>query len=143
MLREQSVKVGAAGLGDGHRDSGAQTLVIESPTLSMNTTSFVQVALPQVAAIAVFILACRAYLQHRSFGFLLLVFGFGIGALLATSSLLAFCGGPALFAELQAQVPGLWIATTFGPALCFVLGFLLLGKGSSAAAPRSKSSSSK
>ena len=107
----------------------------------MNTSAFVHGALPQVASILVFILACRAYLQHRSFGFLLLVFGFGIGALLATSSLLAFFGGPALLAEVQTQVPGFWIATTFGAALCFLLGFLLLGK--SAAAPKSKSSSAK
>ncbi|MBK8474770.1 MAG: hypothetical protein IPL39_00260 [Opitutaceae bacterium] len=109
----------------------------------MNTSALIHVALPQAVSIAVFILACRAYLQHRSFGFLLLVFGFGIGALLATSSLITFFGGPALLAELQAQVPGLWIATTFGATLCFLLGFLLLGKGSTAAAPRSKGSSAK
>lgn len=107
----------------------------------MNTSALVHVALPQVATIAVFILACRAYLQHRSFGFLLLVFGFGIGALLATSSLITFFGGPSLIAELVAQVPSLWIVITFGATLCFLLGFFLLGK--SAAAPKSKSSSAK
>lgn len=105
----------------------------------MNTSALVHVALPQVAAIVVFILACRAYLQHRSFGFLLLVFGFGIGALLAASGLIVFCGGPSLLGELQAQVPGLGLATTYGPVVLYLFGFLLLGKGAPAAKTKSKS----
>lgn len=107
----------------------------------MNFTALVHVALPQVASIAVFILACRAYLRHRSFGFLLLVFGFGLGALAAASSLLAFCGGPALLAALEPEVPGLRLVMTFGPVLVFLFGFLLLGNGG--AAPKNKSTSAK
>ena len=115
-------------------------------TTSMNTSALVHSALPQVASILVFILACRAYLQHRSFGFLLLVFGFGIGALLSVSSLVSDCGGPSLVAEVAAQVPGFWIATTYGAAACFLLGFLLLGNGGgggSKSKSKSKSSSDK
>jgi hypothetical protein len=110
----------------------------------MTTSSLVHGALPQVASILVFILACRAYLKQRSFGFLLLVFGFGIGALLATSSLVTVCGGPSLVAEVAAQVPGFWIATTYGAAGCFLLGFLLLGKGGgSSSKGKSKGSAEK
>ncbi|HLP02506.1 MAG TPA: hypothetical protein VK163_10825 [Opitutaceae bacterium] len=109
----------------------------------MNTSALLHGAMPQVASIIVFILACRAYLQQRSFGFLLLACGFGIGAVLAASALIASFGGPSLMAELGAQVPGFWIATTYGPAVSFLLGFLLLGKGKAAAAPKSKSSSAK
>ena len=106
----------------------------------MNTSALIHGALPQVASILVFILACRAYLQHRSFGFLLLVCGFGLGALVAASSLIAYCGSPALLAELQ--VPGLWIVTTFGPALFFLFGFLLLGKSGAVSASKGKSRAS-
>ncbi|MFT3830876.1 MAG: hypothetical protein QM691_14330 [Opitutaceae bacterium] len=109
----------------------------------MNTSALLHSALPQAASIVVFILACRAYLQHRSFGFLLLALGFGLGALLAGSALVASFGGPSLLAEVGAQVPGLWIATTYGPAVSFLFGFLLLGKGKAVAAPKSKSSSAK
>ena len=111
-------------------------------TTSMNTSALVHSALPQVASILVFILACRAYLQHRSFGFLLLVFGFGIGALLAASSLVTYCGGPSLVVEVAGQVPGFWIVTTFGAAVCFLLGFLLLGKSGASSASKGKSKGS-
>ncbi|HLP09546.1 MAG TPA: hypothetical protein VK178_15390 [Opitutaceae bacterium] len=109
----------------------------------MNTSALLHGALPHVASIIVFILACRAYLQQRSFGFLLLACGFGIGAVLAASALITHFGGPSLVVELGMSVPGLWIATLYGPALLFLFGFLLLGKGKSAAAPKSKSSSAK
>ena len=108
----------------------------------MNTNAIIHGALPQAASILVFILACRAYLKQRSFGFLLLVFGFGIGALLSVSSLVTFCGGPSLVAEVAAEVPGFWIATTYGAAVCFLLGFLLLGKGGGGSKSKSKSKSS-
>ena len=112
-------------------------------TTSMNTSALVHSALPQVASILVFILACRAYLKQRSFGFLLLVFGFGIVALLAGSSLVTVWGGPSLATE-AAQVPGFWIATTYGPSVCFLLGLLLLGKGGgSSAKGKSKGASDK
>lgn len=112
----------------------------------MTTSTLVHGVLPQTASILVFILACRAYLKQRSFGVLLLVFGFGIGALLSVSSLVTVCGGPSLVAEVAAQVPGFWIATTYGAAACFLLGFLLLGNGGgggSKSKSKSKSSSDK
>ena len=115
----------------------------QSDTTFMTTSALVHGALPHAASILVFILACRAYLKQRSFGFLLLVFGFGIAALLAGSSLVTVCGGPSLAAE-AAQVPGFWIATTYGPSVCFLLGFLLLGKGGgSSAKGKSKGASDK
>lgn len=107
----------------------------------MNTTALVHTVLPQVASLAVFVLACRAYLQQRGFGFLLLVFGFGLAAVVAASSLVAFFGGPLFLSQLEAQVPALWIVTAYGSPLLFLFGFLLLGKGAAAAAPKSKTKS--
>jgi len=110
----------------------------------MLSSALIHSALPHAASILVFILACRAYLKQRSFGFLLLVFGFGIAALLATSSLVTVCGGPSLVAAVAAQVPGFWIVTIYGAVVCFLLGFLLLGKGGgSSAKGKSKGSSDK
>jgi hypothetical protein len=109
----------------------------------MNTSALIHGALPQIASIVVFILACRAYLQQRSLGFLLLACGFGIGALLAVSALITHFGGPSLVVELGMSVPGLWVVTMYGPVLSFLFGFLLLGKGKAASAPKSKSSAGK
>ena len=127
----------------GHRSGEANTPARKPVSACMNTQALLHGTLPQVASIVVFILACRAYLQHRSFGLLLLAFGFGLGALLAGAALIASLGGPSLLAELGAAVPGFWIATTYGPVLSFLLGFLLLGNGKSAAPAKSKGSAAK
>jgi hypothetical protein len=108
----------------------------------MLSSAFIHSALPHAAAILVFILACRAYLKQRSFGFLLLVFGFGIAAVLATSSLVTVCGGPSLVAEVASLVPGFWIVTIYGASACFLLGFLLLGNGGGGSASKGKSKGS-
>lgn len=98
----------------------------------MNTTALLNGALPHVATLVVFILAVRAYVRRRGFPFLLLVLGFGLAALLAGSALVTLCGGPSLTGLLGAHVPGLWIATTYAPPLCFALAFFLLGRNGSA-----------
>ena len=108
----------------------------------MFSSAFVHSALPHAASILVFILACRAYLKQRSFGFLLLVVGCGIGALMGVSSLVTVCGGPSLVAEVASLVPGLWIVTIYGAAACFLLGFLLLGNGGGGSASKGKSKGS-
>ncbi len=98
----------------------------------MNTSALLNGALPHVATLVIFVLAVRAYVRRRGSGLLLLALGFGVAALLAASALVTLCGGPSLIGQLGGRVPGLWIATTYAPPLCFALGFFLLGRNSSA-----------